>query len=163
VVESQPERVLEPDSDLPGAAPAETQRDVPRTPLEVRVARHVVAQLADAARLMPNQPVELALNPEELGRVKMTLTTSEGAISVALVAERAETTELLRRNIDALTEDFRNLGYRDISFSFGGGGTRHRQDRTHTDMPAGDPEIPDVTPAIPPVRISLTGAVDLRL
>ena len=79
----------------------------------------VSRQLADAVALSPNRRVELTLAPEELGRVRMTLHSTEVGITVSVQAERPETLELLRRNIDQLARDFRDLGYSSIGFSFG--------------------------------------------
>jgi flagellar hook-length control protein FliK len=81
--------------------------------------RHVTAQVAEAARMLSNGPVELALSPEELGRVKMTLSATEGGMTLVVTAERPETLDLLRRNIDLLAQDFREMGYESLEFSFG--------------------------------------------
>lgn len=88
------------------------------------VMRHVAQQLTDAARQMPDRPVELALNPEELGRVRLTFTTTDAGLHVAVIAERGETMDLLRRHIESLAQDFRDLGYRDVKFDFSGNGAR---------------------------------------
>jgi hypothetical protein len=80
--------------------------------------RGVGLQLAEAAGRFPDRPVELTLSPEELGRVRMTLTTVDGALTLAVSAERPETLDLLRRHIDELARDFRALGYSDVNFSF---------------------------------------------
>lgn len=98
----------------PGNDPAKFTTD-PRIP------RNVTAQLMQVARQMPDGPVEIRLNPEELGRVRMAMSVHDGAITVTLNVERAETADLMRRNLEMLTTEFRNLGFRDISFNFGGG------------------------------------------
>lgn len=77
---------------------------------------HQVAQaLADA----PNRVVELTLSPEELGKVRMTLHSTESSMTVAVQADRPETLDLMRRNIDSLAREFRDMGYADVSFDFG--------------------------------------------
>lgn len=63
----------------------------------------------------------MTLDPEELGRIRLTLKGREGCMIVTVHADRAETLDLLRRNIDMLAQDFRDLGYVQTSFSFGGG------------------------------------------
>jgi len=131
--------------------------------------RGVGLQLAEAASRFPDRPVELTLSPEELGRVRMTLSTVDGALTLSLSAERPETLELLRRHIDELARDFRALGYADVSFSF--------EDRpTGRDPSAGDraepgegdgtdPAGPDgsETPAANPVRLALAPGQGLDL
>ncbi len=79
----------------------------------------ITQQVAHAAARVADGPVELTLAPEELGRVRLTLHTSEAGITVAIHAERAETLDLMRRNIDLLARDFRDQGYASIAFDFG--------------------------------------------
>ena len=80
------------------------------------VARQVAGQLAIAAR--PGQATEISLNPEDLGRVRMSMTSADATITLNIIAERPETTELLRRHIEMLTQEFKALGFEDVSFSF---------------------------------------------
>ncbi|WP_114288034.1 flagellar hook-length control protein FliK [Candidatus Halocynthiibacter alkanivorans] len=136
-----------------------------RTDLPARIA----AQLAQAAQTMPDAPIELALNPEELGNVRLTFIASEGAMNVVVAAERGETLDLMRRNIDTLAAEFREMGFKDVSFSFsqqggqnfddgepGQSGNQSQIASEHQDLPADTPD---------PVRIALdgSGGVDLRL
>ena len=69
--------------------------------------------------MLRDGPVELSLSPEELGKVKMTLSATDGAMTLVVTAERHDTLDLLRRNIDQLAQDFRDLGYDSLEFSFG--------------------------------------------
>jgi len=91
-------------------------------------ARAVASQVMDALSNAQSKKIEIALNPEELGRVRMVLSTTDAGISVSIVAERPETLDLMRRHIGQLTEEFRNLGYVDIGFDFSGNGTNSRFD-----------------------------------
>ena len=77
--------------------------------------------LAETAARFPGQPVEVTLSPEELGKVRMTLTTTDGGLTLSLVADRPETLALMRRHIDQLAQDFRDLGFQNLSFSFAQG------------------------------------------
>ena len=85
------------------------------------MARIVAVQMADAMIKAQSNKVEIALNPEELGRVRMVLTSAETGVSVSITAERPETLDMMRRHIELLTEEFRKLGYEDIGFEFAGG------------------------------------------
>jgi flagellar hook-length control protein FliK len=76
-------------------------------------------QIAVAVTSTPDKMTEILLNPEELGRVRLSMTASEGAITLNVAADRPETMDLLRRHIDALAQEFRELGYDSLSFSFG--------------------------------------------
>lgn len=130
------------------------------------VARHVAQQLAEVARQMPDRPIELALNPEELGRVRLTFTMTDGGISVAVIAERGETMDLLRRHIDTLAQEFRDMGYKDVNFEFSrnGQGDTGQGDTNH-DHSANSDTSPTDTEALAPVQLSLepSTGLDLRL
>jgi hypothetical protein len=136
-------------------------------PADAQVARNVAVQLADIARLMPDQPVEITLDPEELGRVRMTLHATDGAMLVSLNVERPETADLLRRHIDTLAQDFRSMGYRDVAFEFNGGrnhpGSQGRQDpaQTSDSRAASATRAPDS--ADPHTRTPTVRGMDLRV
>jgi|GEM_PF-7108091 len=91
--------------------------------------RLVALQIAEVVRASGERAVELRLQPEELGRVQVTMSQdATGTLTVSLNVERAETLDLLRRNIDLLGADLRELGYESIDFSFQGDGTGAQQD-----------------------------------
>lgn len=78
-------------------------------------------QMAEALQKLPDKPVEISLNPRELGRVRMSISASEAGIVVNVLAERQETLDLMRRHIDQLAKEFQSIGYENISFSFSEG------------------------------------------
>jgi len=132
----------------------------------------VSQMIAEAARALPDRPVELTLSPEELGRVKMTLHSTDTAMNVVIAVERAETLDLLRRNIDMLAQDFRHLGYRDVSFSFAGQGGGQARDPSGqpqaTATQSGEANKPSTAQPQPentPHRLNLSGngGMDLRV
>lgn len=81
--------------------------------------RNAAAQAVEVIIRQPGKPVEIALNPEELGRVRMALTTTESGVSVVITSERPETLDLMRRHIDQLAQEFLRLGYENTAFEFG--------------------------------------------
>lgn len=83
--------------------------------------RHVANQLAVVMLDPSGATTEISLNPEELGRVRLHMSTADNAITLTVSAERQDTTDLLRRNIETLAQEFRDLGYSDVSFAFGHG------------------------------------------
>lgn len=150
-------------SDLPQARldPVTARTDVPR---------HMAQQIAEVARMMPDRPVELTLSPEELGRLRMTFTVEGNTLSVALSAERPETMDLMRRHIDALAQELREIGYDDVSFDFTQGGSSDSQKGDESGSEAGfatsdwsDTTADTLPPA--PARLDLTGSggMDIRL
>ncbi|MFN6951411.1 MAG: flagellar hook-length control protein FliK [Albidovulum sp.] len=149
----------------PGRAPERGQPPGAIHPMPAGLSRH----LAETVTRFPNQSVELTLSPEELGRVRMTLSTQDGALSLNIQADRPETMDLLRRNIDQLARDFRDLGFTDMSFSFSQGNATpgRRQPGGEPGLPAieADAAAPPPAPAIPArtIPVSAEAALDLRL
>jgi hypothetical protein len=128
-------------------------------------------QIAQVAFHAPDGPVELTLSPEELGRVRLTLATTDGGISVSVQAERPETLDLIRRNIEHLARDFRDLGYSSTAFTFGDrphNGQADTQARAQAPQPV--PEFPQPHTALQSGSPASTGptpvaagGLDLRL
>ena len=125
-------------------------------------------QVVEAAKLLRDGPVELTLRPEELGTVRMTLSPTDGGMTLTIAAERSETLELLRdeAGFDQLAADFREMGFENLNFSFS------RQDReAPQDEAAAEAPRDEVRMADP--RIGFTsapkpaggggGGLDLRL
>lgn len=90
-------------------------------------AQSVVAQIATAAETSKTGRAEVKLDPEELGKVTLNLITSDRAITVLIATERAETLDLMRRNIETLGQEFRQMGYQDVSFAFREQGGQSRE------------------------------------
>ena len=114
---------------------------------------------------MATEAFDIRLNPEELGRVQMTLHHMERGLQVQISAERGETLDLIRRHLGDLDRDLRNLGQSGVSFSFAGMPQR-RQDRpTAEPAPRGrydagaDLSVREVRPPRPGSR----GGLDIRM
>lgn len=153
------------------AARQSPEIDSPRRTVdnEVRshqIARAAAAQIADALKALPEGSIDVRLSPEELGRVRLSLVPGEAGLSVTIVAERAETLELLRRHVDLLGDDLRDAGYEGLSFSFGRENGRDAapdaSDRTPDTASGGapPPDRPRSHTALP--MISAVG-LDIRL
>lgn len=95
--------------------PASHHSIVPRVESVQAAARYAV----DVFTTETGKTVEISLGPDELGRVRMSLVTSEAGVSIAITAERPETLELLRRHSDMLSQEFLRLGYEQTAFEFG--------------------------------------------
>ncbi len=90
--------------------------------------RAVVLQIVEILRASGERAVELRLQPEELGRLQLTMSQdASGTLTVSLYAERGETLDLLRRNIDLLAAELRALGYENLDFSFHGDGANDEE------------------------------------
>jgi hypothetical protein len=123
-------------------------------------------QLTEIARRLPDGPVEVTLSPEELGKVRFAILGTEGQVSVQIVAERAETLDLLRRHVDVLASELRQQGYNEVSFSFGQGGGGPGAEpggmAPATDDDRSSPDAPARTEPLARHR-SGNGSLDLRL
>jgi len=104
--------------------------------------RHAAHQMAVAISARQGQTTEIALNPEELGRVRLTMSAVDTTITLTVIAERPETTDLMRRHIDALAQEFKAMGYDKISFSFAGEGQAQAGDGPSDH--AKNPQLPGV-------------------
>ncbi len=129
----------------------------------VETARHVASQISVAVTNNPGKITEIALNPEELGRVRLSMTAADGVITLNVLAERPETQDLLRRHIDVLGQEFRDLGYESISFSFGAGGQSDAPAEAGTDSGKMAFEPDDIDLDETPTNTSPTSGLDLRL
>ncbi len=86
-------------------------------------ARNAAAHAVEILAREPGKTVEIRLNPEELGRVRMALSPSDAGVTVLITSERPETLELMRRHIEQLSLEFQKLGYEQMSFEFASEGS----------------------------------------
>lgn len=107
-------------------APLSSSTSPPRLAPLHSAPQRAMQHIAQALHHAPDGRLELVLTPHELGHLKMTLTPADSGISVTIHAERPETTDLMRRHIDMLGQEFRELGYSDVRFDFGQGGQRQQ-------------------------------------
>ncbi|MEL7203015.1 MAG: flagellar hook-length control protein FliK [Pseudomonadota bacterium] len=105
-----------------GAEPTSTTVASARAQPEPVNARAIVTQVIQSITRTPGEnSIEIRLQPEELGRVRLMLLPVEGGVSVQIAAERADTLELLKRNVEMLEADLRKQGFSNASFSFESG------------------------------------------
>lgn len=88
-------------------------------------ARTVEHQIAVAISNGTDGTTELVLSPEELGRVSITLKSTDTTMTVTILSDRPETQDLMRRHIDSLTQELRMMGFRNVDFHFGSDHQQH--------------------------------------
>ena len=128
------------------------------------VPRHIDHQMAVVVTQLSEGATEIALSPQELGRVRMQVTAIDGAIMLNVTAERPETADLLRRHAETLAQEFRALGFHDIAFSFGDGRTPDRDSAspaTNAVATLTDQAVAEET--VPRSRHQPNGSLDLRM
>lgn len=118
-VEGQIETAL---ADIRTPGPTSVQSHIPTAQAAPQHLHATVAkQIADAAQNSKDRQIELTLSPAELGKVRMSLSSTDAGVSVLIHADRSETLDLMRRNIGDLEGEFADMGYGDVDFAFSGG------------------------------------------
>lgn len=128
-------------------------------------AQAILAQLQAALPKANGEATEILLNPEELGRVRMTLSGGDGVGSVLLQVERPETLDLIRRNIEQMRAELAEAGWESVTFNFaqGGSGSSDHGQSGHTPGSAVPAETAQETP-LPASRANASASgLDLRL
>lgn len=132
-----------------------------KVPPTAQVASAIGHQMAVEVTNLKAGSTEIALSPEELGKVTLTMKTIEGSVTVLISAERPETQDLMRRHIEALGQEFRSLGFTDINFSFQDQGPSGQGDAGPGDL---RPDVVAQAETAEPLRErSDTDGLDLRL
>ncbi|WP_155774104.1 flagellar hook-length control protein FliK [Rhodovulum sp. MB263] len=90
------------------------------TPTLADTPRTAMRQIAESLHRASDGSVHLTLSPEELGRVRLSLTPGDHGITVNISADRIDTLELMRRHGDMLTNAMRDLGYGEVVLDFAG-------------------------------------------
>ncbi|WP_328600574.1 flagellar hook-length control protein FliK [Cereibacter sphaeroides] len=159
-----PETDLAPDlpvaHDPPPSAPVLSEPrvapDQARTP--AHPAPQAPARAAAEAQSGEEDAVEVVLQPDELGRVKMTVAHDGGHVRVLVQADRTDTLDMMRRNSGDLGVEMRQAGFSGASLSFGG---REGQPPPRA-RAALEAESTDVQPPTAATSRSATG-LDLRI
>lgn len=169
LADSSGSEALRLDAPLPFAARGAAVAMAGWTPTEGRPApeaRPVVSQLAQAIVTSQGDRTEIALSPEELGRLRLVMSGPDRA-HVTIWADRPETLELLRRNADLLSQQLAEAGVQAGSFEF------RRDDRSawpplrmrgegDGEGEGGQAGLPALARALTPTRLS-DRRVDIRL
>ena len=135
------------------------------------IARSVGQQLATSLAMQSDRPVELTLSPEELGRVRLSMHPTDQSMVVMVQADRQDTLDLMRKHIESLSREFREMGYSDVSFSFSQNPNQEQaaqQSATNSDTLTSDAPVSarEATSQLQPLRISLDSdgsSLDLRI
>ena len=113
--------------------------------------------------------LDLALDPPELGRLRLSFTEINGMLTLVIAAERPETADLMRRNFGLLIQEFARAGVDApmVSISDGGGGGRHdpRPARSGPDALVHGDLVDDTVGSTRPIasRPMPLGNLDLRV
>lgn len=146
------------------ASPTPNTAPVANQPTLVAQATSVAQQIAVSMSQAQSKATEITLNPEELGRVRISLTTTEAGMAISIISERPETTDLMRRHLDLLASEFAELGYDDLSFMFDNPHSEDRDEPMQNGAMTEDVERPVVAAEQNPTTTrNRSGGLDLKL
>lgn len=142
------------------AAPSALLQTAPNTPLSHLPAaspqsvapENLATLLTDYATTPDSGPVEVVLNPQELGKLRFEIQQNGDQVKVILTVERPETLDLMRRHGEQLLSDLRQSGFQDATLSFGQWGAQDHPDQT-AQLPPDDLSAPAATPAFAPAPL----------
>ena len=143
----------------------------PSAPVSLQELPRLAAQLAGTLVHRADGQTDVALSPEELGHVRLTMQAdaqNPDRMVVMLTFERPETLDLFRRHADQLADALREAGFSGADISFGRSGGENAQDGSEPDRPAAEQRETtffgsDLTPLQTPSKPAATGSLDLRL
>ena len=155
-------------TDLRGPEAARLSRD--GSIRQAELPRTAAAQILSALHDAPGT-IDITLDPEELGRVTLSLDTDGNTITVHVTADRQDTADLIRRHVDILRAEARAAGFDDVAFDMSGGGAspdREAQDGAAERRPAQPPAFGAGADALPTYNATArsrtaTGGLDIRL
>lgn len=149
-----------------GGAPSIVGHSVHTGTYAQQEARLIAQQISVHITPHSNHDVDIALSLQELGHVKMRVQMAESGITLMLSADKPETQDLMRRHVDVMAREFKEMGYQDIAFNFQSSG--HGSDRTqkghHLTLSVGDTFEESTEPvarALP--HVSATTGLDIRI
>ncbi len=175
VPEAPADPALPPRSDFAAPVPTRAESAIDaRGP--VATAHQIASQIAP--RLAQPEPggFDIALDPQELGKVRLTLLSQDGGSLLVVQAERPETLDLMRRHIAVLEQDLRAMGHDQLSLRFAGGGAQGQPGGNPqggmggqapggapSGQPSGPPQGQPADTPPPPARHAARDHLDLRL
>lgn len=142
--------------------PPESLRARSSPPLSIPV--H--AQISEAIRAAKGSAIEVNLAPEELGKLRISMSLTDLGMTVYVTAERQETLDLLKRNIDLLAQDLSENGFETLRFEFADHPGSGDTENSDAPLASAVPEDPSLEDAIPPPVAALkvgNGNLDIRI
>jgi flagellar hook-length control protein FliK len=164
---SEPIEVLLGAANMPSAAGPGDGLDRPIPP---ELPQSAARQIAVAVAGLPRETgagVDIALDPPELGRVRLSLVEINGTLTLSIIAERPETVDLMRRHLVLLADEFARQGL-DAPMVDISGERQGRQGAQGASPPPSadrmtDAPAPPVPTAPPITRSAKADGLDLRL
>ena len=136
-----------------------TRATLPAAP----VASQITAQLPQLLTKVDKQTIELRLDPPELGRVTIHLTTNDQQVTAQVIADRPDTVDLMRRHAELLTATLARAGFSQADLSFQQGQGQHQKDEFMQFQSIASISESDDPALTAPTLTGLDGRLDIRL
>lgn len=127
------------------------------------VANQIAEQLPHLVTKAEKQTVELRLDPPELGRVTIHLTTHDQQVTAHITADRTDTVDLMRRHAELLTATLARAGFSQADLSFQQGKNQSNQGGFEPFTSAPNGFESDEPAPLAPAETGLNGRLDIRL
>ncbi len=127
------------------------------------VATQISAQLPALITKAEKQTIELRLDPPELGRVTIHLTTNDQQVTAQIIADRPDTVDLMRRHAELLTATLARAGFSQADLSFQQGQSQGGKEGFSQFQTAANLTEADEPALASPPSASLDGRLDIRL
>lgn len=109
------------------------------TPTQLAISTHpnvqirVTEQVISAVSTSVGETVEIRLDPPELGKVRVLMTSIENTTTAQIISEKPEIADLLRRNAALLTKELTKAGFENVSLDFQTSGDQHPSHQESSD------------------------------
>jgi flagellar hook-length control protein FliK len=107
--------------------------------------------------------IDVILSPEDLGRLNIKLEQTVNGTQITFAVEKLETQDLMRRQIEHLQSQFKNMGFENLSFDFEqqhGNTTEQKSTEKNDALNDGLPPKQDQKPL---QLVATTGGLDIRI
>ena len=127
-------------------------------PVQAQIAAQFPTQIAKNSQ----QVIELRLDPPELGRVAIHITTQDQTVTAQILADRPDTLDLMRRHSDFLTSMLEKAGFSQSSLSFQQGSGQSQKNLAQFQPGRAESQPAEPTAHAEPIRHT-DGRLDIRL
>jgi flagellar hook-length control protein FliK len=129
------------------------------------LARSIAAQIAETSVHSRGRSLDISLHPEELGKVRISVTQTDAGYAITIQADRQETADLMRRYQHLLESEMRGAGFAKVDVDVSGQGGRSPSfgtSQSEADTSGGTQEIARETPQAARPKPQVSG-LDVRV
>lgn len=122
----------------------------------------VIAQIGSRLTEAGSRELTIRLDPPELGSVRIVLSGTDGNLTAAVVADRADVEQLLRRHANDLEAALSDAGYGSVNLDFGGSSPHQDDAPDPGTMEQTETHVPIINVTVE-TAVGPTSGLDIRL